>query len=71
VENYEAYKEIIVGLLKAKALEWELHREVLDFIMSNLDELLRDIDNYLLKRGRRIPRSPFTTTLDKWLHREH
>jgi len=26
--NCEAYKEIIVGLLEAKALEWELHREL-------------------------------------------
>lgn len=69
--DYEEYKEIIVGLLEAKALEWELHREVLNFIISSLDELLRDIDNYLLKRGRQIPRSPFTTTLDKWLHKEH
>lgn len=67
--DYEAYKEIIAGLLEVRALEWELHKEALDFIISNLDELLRDIDNYLLKRRRRIPQSPFTTTLDKWLHK--
>jgi len=65
--DYKVYREIIVDLLEVKAREWELHREVLDFVISNLDELLASIDAYLLKRKRRIARSPLNATLELWL----
>ncbi len=64
--DYESYKNIIIELLKNKAQEWELHREVYDFVINNLDEILKDIDKYLAKKRKRIARSLSINTLDKW-----
>ncbi len=65
--NYNSYKEIIIEKLLVKAKEWDVHREVLEFVMNNLDEILADIDAYLRRKHRRIARSPSINTLDKWL----
>ncbi len=65
--DYESYKGIITELVKIKAQEWEIHEEVLEFVMNNLDEILADIDAYLRRKHKRVARPPSTNTLDKWL----
>jgi len=66
-QDYESYKEKIIQAIKKKAKEWNIHKEVLEFIMNNLDEILADIDAYLRRKHKRTARPPSTNTLDKWL----
>lgn len=65
--DYNAYKGIIVELVKIKAHKWEIHEEVLELVMKNLDEILADIDAYLRRKHKHVARPPSNNVLDKWL----
>ena len=47
----ETYKQIIIELLKDKFQQWEVSQELQHFIVSNLDEILKDIDGWLGKKA--------------------
>ncbi len=47
----KAYKQIIIELLKGNFQQWEVSRELQHFIISYLDEILRDIDKWLGKKA--------------------
>ena len=47
----KAYKQIIIELLKGKFQQWEVSQEHQHFIISYLDEILRDIDKWLGKKA--------------------
>jgi len=64
--NDQAYKEIITELLKVKAEEWSLHREVLEFIQANLDAILVDVDKWIKKHIRTKPVDHENRKLDEW-----
>lgn len=65
------YREIVLELLRIKAEEWNLHRETLEFVEANLDEILADLGGRGVESdSKKDRRKHYNTKLDRWFKEE-